>query len=70
MSKNLSDVDFGKMIRAVLESTHAFCADRDNCKGCPYMIMPAPGRSFATCVLEGTPDNWKIEKLGGEHNEQ
>ena len=66
----MNDVIIEKMIRAVLESTHAYCAQKDNCENCPYMIMPAPGRSFATCVLDGTPDKWKLEKLGGNRDEQ
>lgn len=64
----MSDI-IERVIRAVLVSTHEYCAHQDSCENCPYMIMPAPGRSFATCVFDGTPDNWKIEKLGGDGNE-
>lgn len=68
MNNVLNDDTIKAIIYEVLNRTKVFCASRDSCEGCPYMIMPAPGKSFATCALSGRPEHWRIEIFGGEKN--
>ena len=65
-----SDETTAGVVLDVLEGIYAFCANNDNCEGCPFMIKPAPGKSFATCALFGRPEYWRVDIWGGENNER
>lgn len=52
----------------VLETLQAYCACRDNCKGCRYCTAVNEYDALA-CALRSIPAVWRVDKIGGGENE-